>query len=68
MPTRESVQTNFEKMGFSATEFTTQGLYNSLTAEVEKWEAAMEKGEGINRRSVAQKHHPILENKIGQEM
>lgn len=67
-PTRESVQANFERMGFSATEFTAQGLYNSLTAEIEKWEVAMEKGEGIIQRSVAQKHHPILENKTGQEM
>lgn len=67
-PTRKSVAANIEKMGFAAKEFTTQGLYNSLTTEVEKWEAAMEKGEGIIRKTVAHKHHPILENKTAKEM
>ena len=67
-PTRESVHANLEMMGFSALDFTAQGFFNTLSSEIEKWEAAKEKGEGIIRKTVAHKHHPILENKTGQEM
>lgn len=67
-PTRESVQANLEKMGFSALDFTIQGLFNILSSEIEKWEAVKKKGESIIWKTVAHKHHPILENKTGQEM
>ena len=67
-PARVTVQANLESMGFSALDFTAQGLYTALSTEIKEHQAAIKKGEGIIQKTVGHKHHPILEGKTPQEM
>lgn len=55
-------------MGFSALNFTAQGLFNILSSEIRKWEVVKEKGKSIIQKIIALKHYPIFENKTRQEM
>ena len=67
-PTREKIQANLESLGFLSLDFSAKALYISLSTEIKEHRAAIKKGEGIIRKSVAHKHHPILEGKNAQEM
>lgn len=67
-PTKETIKANLKGLGFLALDFSAQALYTSLSTEIKEHRAAIKKGEGIIRKSVAHKNHPILERKTAQEM
>ena len=67
-PIREIIQANLKSLGFSPLNFAVQTIYTSLSTEIKEHRAAIKKGEGIIWKSVAHKHHPILEEKTWQKM
>lgn len=67
-PTKQTIQANLQKLEFSPPDFTAQAIYTTLSTEIKEHNAAIKKGEGIIRKSVAHKHHPILEGKNAKEM
>ena len=67
-PTRDTISANLLSLGFSANDLNAEALYTALSAEIKEHRAAIKKGEGIIRKLVAYKHHPILEGKTAKEM
>ena len=67
-PTKQTIQANLQRLGFSPPDFTAKAIYTTLSTKIKEYQAAIKKGEEIIRKSVAHKHHPILEDKNTQEM